>query len=181
MPRSPRDRRQGLHHIAVGATSDEAYFRDEADRAVWIRRFAHTLDRFSWGCLSLCELTTHVHALVEIPDESISQGMHYLNSFYGHYFNEKNERRGALIRQRFWSKLVVDDEQLLAAFRYIALNPVRAGLCRRAEDWQWSSFATSCGLTSAFSFIDSSLILGTLRITEVEALHTLRALVRDAR
>lgn len=174
-----RDARPGIHHVTVGATGDESYFLDDADRWVWIRRFLRTLDRYEWTCLSLCQLTTHVHAIVDIPDESISLGMHYLNSFYGKFFNEKNVRRGTLVRARYWSKPVEDDEQFVAAFRYVARNPVRAGLCARAEDWPWSSFATSCGLSQAFPFVDSRLIHGTLRVTAAEAVHALRALVLD--
>lgn len=179
MARRPRDTTPGIHHVVMGATGEEDYFLDDSDRSTWIRRLVRTLDRFGWTCITVCELTTHAHALLDIPDASISRGMHYLNSFYGTYFNEKNERRGALVRSRFWSKRVVDDEQLLAAFRYIARNPVRAGLCVRPEDWLWSGFATSCGLARTFSFVDASVVLATLGATPANAAHLLRALVRD--
>jgi putative transposase len=179
MGQRPRDIAPGIQHITVGATGEEAYYLDEADRMVWTRRFVRTLDRFAWTCISLCQLTTHVHAIVDIPDDSLARGMHYLNVFYGKHFNEKNGRRGNLIRARYGSKRIVDDEQFIAAFRYVARNPVRAGLCERAEDWSWSSFATSCGLAETFSFIDRSIILATVRATEASAAPILRALVRD--
>jgi REP element-mobilizing transposase RayT len=179
MPRGPRDTTPGIHHVTVGATSDEDYFLDDIDRLTWIRRFVRTLDGFGWTCITICEMTTHVHALLDIPDESISRGMHYLNSFYGTFFNDMHERRGNLIRSRFWSKRVEDDEQLLATFRYIARNPVRAGLCARAEDWPWSGLATSCGLAQTFPFVDASVVLATLRATEADAAQVLRELCRD--
>ena len=105
--------------------------------------------------------------------------MHFLNAFYGKYFNETNDRKGALIRSRYWSKRIVDDEQLIATFRYVALNPVRAGLCTRAEDWGWSAFASSCGLTQTFPFIDASIVVATLGATSATSSQMLRALVRD--
>ena len=179
MARPPRDTTPSIHHVIVGATSDEDYFLDEADRWTWIRRFVRTLDRFGWTCISVCELTTHVHALVDIPDESISLGMHYLNSFYGTYFNETKTRRGALIRSRFWSKPVIDDEQLLETYRYIARNPVKAGLCVRPEDWLWSGFSTSCGLAQTFPFVDASVVCATLGSTGADAPHALLALAQD--
>lgn len=178
MSLTPRDTAPGIHHVVVGATGEEVYFTGEADRLVWTRRLVRMLDRFEWSCVSLCQLTTHVHALFDIPDTSISRGMHYLNSFYGKYFNETNGRRGNLVRSRFWSKRCVDDEQLIAAFRYVARNPVRAGLCARPEDWFWSSFATSCGLAQTFPFIDASLVLLTLGATEQNRAQLLRALAR---
>jgi REP-associated tyrosine transposase len=165
--------------VTVGATGKEDYFLDDPDRLVWIRRFVRTLDRFEWGCIAVCQLTTHVHALVDIPDESISRGMHYLNSFYGKFFNEKNGRRGALVRSRYWSKLIADDAQLIAAFRYIARNPVRAHLCAQPEDWSWSSFATACGMSEAFPFTDATSVLASLRVDGESARQVLLALARD--
>jgi putative transposase len=174
-----RDTTPGIHHVTVGATGDERYYREDSDRYVWTRRFIRTLERFGWRCISFCQLTTHVHAIVDVPDESIPVGMHYLNSFYGKYFNETNDRRGNLIRSRYWSKPIIDDEQLVAAFRYVARNPVRAGLCAQPEDWYWSDFSTSCGLAQTFPFVETSIILNTLRATTADAAHVLRALVRD--
>ena len=175
----PRDAAPGIHHVTVGATGGEPYFLDGSDRLMWTRRLIRTLDRFGWTCITLCQLTTHVHAIFDIPDESMPRGMHYLNSFYGTYFNETNERRGTLVRSRYWSKRIVDDEQLLAGFRYVVRNPVRAGLCARAEDWPWSGFATSCGLAQTFPFVDASIVLGTLGATRANASRRLRALARD--
>jgi REP element-mobilizing transposase RayT len=179
MGKVPRNSAAGLHHVTVGATGDESYYLDDSDRLVWIRRFVRTLDRFGWTCITLCQMTTHVHAIVDIHDESLSVGMHHLNSFYGKFFNEKNERRGTLIRSRFWSKHVVDDEQLLAAFRYVARNPVRAGLCTYAEEWLWSGFATSCGLARTFPFVDASMVIATLGAKGDDVTPALRALARD--
>jgi putative transposase len=105
--------------------------------------------------------------------------MHFLNAFYGKYFNETNHRRGALIRSRYWSKRIEDDEQLIATFRYVARNPVSAGLCARAEDWHWSAFASTCDLVQTFSFIDASVVLVALGATKATSSQLLRALVRD--
>ena len=105
--------------------------------------------------------------------------MHYLNMFYGKYFNEKNDRRGNLVRSRYWSKRSVDDAQLIAAFRYVARNPMLPGLCARPEDWYWSSLGTSCGLAQTFPFVDASVVCATLGATEATAPSLLRALVRD--
>lgn len=175
----PRDTAPGIHHVIVGATADEDYFLTDTDRLVWIRRLTRMLIRFEWKCISLCQLTTHVHAIVDVPDESLPRGMHFLNAFYGKYFNETNDRKGALIRSRYWSKRIVDDEQLIATFRYVARNPVTAGLCARAEDWHWSTFASSCGLTQTFPFIDASVVVATLGATTATSSQLLRALVRD--
>jgi putative transposase len=88
--------------------------------------------------------------------------MQRLNGRYGTEFNARHERRGALIRRRYWSKRITTEEQLLATYRYAALNPVRAGICDRPEEWFWSSFATSCGIATTFPFVDATPVLSAL-------------------
>ena len=179
MAQQPRDTEPGIHHVVVGATSSSEYYKDHIDRLDWLRRFIRVLDRYDWKCLLVCQLTTHVHALVDVPDRSLSEGMQRLNGGYGREFNERHGRRGALIRRRFWSKRIVSDEQLLAAFRYAALNPVRAGICGRAEEWFWSSFATSCGLATTFPFVDASLVVSVLQVAPSDSAGALLRLVVD--
>lgn len=159
MPRPPRDRSPGFHHLGVSAAGPAPYFRDEVDHIDWIRRFAAVLDRWGWRCLAFCQMTTHWHALVEVPDDSLPLGMHWLNSEYSKAFNDRHGRVGYLVRDRFWSRGKRDEPALLTAYRYVVANPVRAGIVRRAEDWPWSSFATTIGVSAAFPFVDASPVL----------------------
>lgn len=162
MARPPRDRSAGIHHVTVGAVEHGTYFRDDSDRLIWIRRLTAVLDHYGWTCLTFCQLTTHLHLLVETPDESLPTGMHRLNSRYAQELNERYGRRGALQRTRYWSGPKRTPDALLAAFRYIARNPVEAGLALHPLDWSWSSFATSCGVTRAFPFVDATRVVGEL-------------------
>ena len=100
--------------------------------------------------------------IVDVLDESLPHGMHWLNSEYGHDFNYRHGRRGALQRARYWSRPKRTPDALLAAYRYVARNPVEAGLAAHAIDWPWSSFATSCGITDAFPFVDASCVVDAL-------------------
>jgi putative transposase len=65
--------------------------------------------------------------------------MHWLNHVYAKSFNRRHNRRDHLFGKRFWDKLIVTDEQLVATTRYVAINPVKAGLCKRPEDSPWST------------------------------------------
>jgi putative transposase len=159
MARPLRDTTPGLHHVIVGATGWEPYFADVNDRMLWLRRLVVTLDRHEWTCVMFCQMTTHVHLIVEVPDVSLPQGMHALNFAYSRAFNDRHDRRGYLVRSRYWSKPIRDEAQLQTTYRYGARNPVRAGACKRAEDWRWSSVSTSCGLTNHFPFVDASSVL----------------------
>jgi putative transposase len=180
VPRLPRDRAPGFHHIGVNAAGPSPYFRDEVDHIDWIRRLVILLGKYRWRCLGFCQLTTHWHALVEVPDESLSAGMRWLNSEYSKAFNGRHGRVGYLVRDRFWSRRKEDEAALLTAYRYVVDNPVRAGIVARAEDWPWSSFATTLGLNDSFSFVDASPILACLARDPGAARLALRRYVNGA-
>jgi REP element-mobilizing transposase RayT len=179
MPRRPRDSAPGIYHVIVGATGPSPYFRDDTDRLHWVRLLVETLDRFDWTCVTVCQMTTHVHTLVEVPDESLPLGMHRLNTAYGKRFNARHDRLGNLVRSRYWATRMKDEAQLLAAFRYVARNPSTAGMCERPEDWFWSSFATSCGLARTFPFVDASCVLASLDASPHAPGQALIGLVRE--
>lgn len=179
MGQRPRDNEPGIHHVVVRATGPSEYYVDHIDRLDWLRRFVRILERYSWTCLLVCQMTTHVHAILDVPNRSLSVGMQRLNGGYGREFNGRHGRSGNLVGARFWSKRSTTNEQLLAAFRYAALNPVRADMCERPEEWFWSSFATSCGLATTFPYVDATHVLSLLHATPSEARQALLALVRD--
>jgi REP element-mobilizing transposase RayT len=143
----------------------------------WIRRLLRVLDRYEWTCITVCQLTTHLHALLDIPNTSLPDGMRDLSSTYGKEFNGRHDRIGYLVRNRYWSRRITTDEYLLSAFRYIARNPVEAGLCDRPEGWHWSSFATSCGLARSFPFVDATVVLSQFGSSPAAATLALRDFV----
>lgn len=162
MPSPPRDRAPGLHHVWVNATSNWPYFADDVDRMAWIRLLVRTLNLFDWDCVAFCQMTTHVHAIVEVPDLSLPEGMRYLNREYSRDFNARHGRVGHFVRKRYGSRRIVGGRDLLGVYAYVVLNPVLEQICARAEDWRWSSFATTLGLTDDFAFVDASVVLAEL-------------------
>lgn len=174
MPPAPRDHAPGVHHVWVNATGREAYFIDDVDRMDWIRQLVGTLEFCSWRCLCFAQVTTHVHLLVDVPDLSLPVGMKRLNHRYSTDFNGRHERHGQFVRRRYGNRRITSARDLLGAYAYVVLNPVAAGLVFRPEDWRWSSYATTLGLTSDFSFVDASLVLADLG-GSVDALRTVVA------
>jgi hypothetical protein len=85
--------------------------------------------------------------------------MQYLNARYAEWFNWRHGYRGHLFQGRFWSELVDTERYLAEVARYIALNPLRAGLCRDPLDWPWSSYAATIGLGPAPDFLTCEWLL----------------------
>jgi putative transposase len=162
MGAKPRDLAPGVHHVWVNATGNWAYYLDDDDRLGWIRRLVQTIRRQGWTCIAFCQMTTHVHALLDVPDFTLAEGMRHLNLEYSKDFNARHGRAGSFVRKRYGSRRVEGSADLLGAYSYVVLNPVREGMCPRAEDWRWSSFATTIGITNDFPFVDASLVLDEL-------------------
>ncbi|MFZ0343171.1 MAG: hypothetical protein WAL31_12665 [Gaiellaceae bacterium] len=143
----------------VNATGSWDYFLDEVDRIVWLRRFIRTLERRAWTCAAFCQMSTHVHLLLGIPDESLAMGMRDLNREYSYDFNIRHGRRGTFVRKRFGSRRIEDADDLLSVYCYVVLNPVREGLCLCPERWRWSSYRTTVGLSKDFPFVDATPVI----------------------
>jgi putative transposase len=104
-------------------------------------------------------MTNHYHLLVETPNPDISKGMEYLNGRYARAFNARHGYEGHLFERRFYGELVEGNLHLIELSRYVVLNPVRAGLCERAEDWPWSSYVATTGRARRPAFLTTDLIL----------------------
>jgi len=97
------------------------------------------LDRFPLTCHIYCLMPNHFHLVLEGKLDNVSAGMHQLNGLYATRFNRRHERTGHLFQGRFGLRVIEDESYLEDACRYVLENPVRAGLCERAEDWPWSA------------------------------------------
>jgi REP element-mobilizing transposase RayT len=177
VPRSQRDLAPGIQHVGVGATGAALYFHDDLDRAIWLRLFVATVSRYHWRCLAVCLLMTHWHAIVETPDSSLALGMHRLVGGYSKRFNDRHTRAGYLVRGRYWSRRKDSPAAVLEAFRYVARNPVAAGLVDRPEDWRWSSYGTTVRVSDMFGFVDAADVLGEFGSTRAAQICGLRAFV----
>ncbi len=125
----------------------------------WIRLLVRILDVYDWTCVAFCQMSTHVHLLLSVPDTSLPLGMKQLNMAYSRDFNAQHARLGQFVRRRYESRHLTDGRDLLGTYAYVVLNPVTGGVVPRPEDWRWSSHATALGISSDFPFVDASLVI----------------------
>jgi REP element-mobilizing transposase RayT len=139
---------------------DERFaFGSQADRSDFLEILASVIELCGWRCMSYCLMGSHYHLVVQTPAANLSVGMQLLNGRYAQRFNWRHGRRGHLFGGRFYSVLVESETHLLAALRYVARNPVEAGLCAHAADWRWSSFRATAGLEWGPRFLDVDGVL----------------------
>jgi putative transposase len=138
----------GTYHVVARGNNKQQIFLDERDHHMFLDVVAQTLSRFRWRCLAYCLMPNHYHLVVITPNADLSHGMRQINGAYAQAFNRRHDRCGHLFQGRYGGRLIQSDQHLLESIRYVALNPVRAGLVRRPEDWPWSAHAELCGTSS---------------------------------
>lgn len=107
-----------------------------------------------------CLMSNHYHLLLETPSGNLSQIMQHINGAYTNYFNTKRKRYGHLFQGRYKAILIEADEYVKELSRYIHLNPVRAGMVTKPEEYRWSSFIDYAGDRKAPDWLTTKLILG---------------------
>jgi methylmalonyl-CoA mutase C-terminal domain/subunit len=85
--------------------------------------------------------------------------MRDLNRQYSYEFNIRHDRVGTFLRKRYGSRRIEDGKDLVDTYAYVVLNPVAEGFCRRPEDWRWSSYRTTAGLSDDFPFVDAADVI----------------------
>lgn len=140
MGRPPRDLWAGqTYHLMSRGTNRRAIFLDDEDRQHFLMFLSTVARHRRWSCLSYCLMGNHIHLTITAPEGDVSDGMRDLLSRHARVFNRRHDRTGHLFQQRFRAVAVATDAQVLSLIRYIARNPVRAGLVDSAEEWPWSS------------------------------------------
>lgn len=111
------------------------------------------------GVHAYCLMTNHYHLLMETPKGNLSQIMRHINGAYTTYFNVNRKRSGHLFQGRYKAIIVEVDEYALELSRYMHLNPVRAGMVSKPQDYGWSSYRSYTGLTVPPEWLSRNLIL----------------------
>jgi REP element-mobilizing transposase RayT len=163
MPRRPRDTSAGLFHVYAHALwAVPQLFCDGRDRSEFLRHLAYAMAKTNSVCVAYCLMTNHYHLILQVEDGALPAAMHLLNRRYARYYNRTYALRGHVLFDRYGSRRIVDDLDLLDTFTYLARNPVSAGQCTEPAAHLWSSYAGTVGLAEGSSFVDPSLLLAAV-------------------
>jgi putative transposase len=148
----------GIYHVASRGSDRGPIFWGDSDRKLFLNKLELTFLRFQLPCVAYCLMNNHYHLIVQTPDQRLSKAMQQLNGGYSKHVNSIHGRSAHLFRNRFMAQLIDDDQYLLTACRYVAHNPVRAGLCQAPSSWRWSSYRIAAGIDRAPPFLDERLL-----------------------
>ena len=178
MARRPRIQFPGaIYHVTGRAVAKLPLFRSPTDPRIFLAVLDSTVSRLGWACYAYCLLSTHYHLLIRTPKGDLARGMQRLNSQYASDFNRRHRGEGHVFFRRYHAELVERDPHLLELCRYIALNPVRAGLTDDPAAWPWSSYAAVVGRAARPRFLAADWLVGCFGSDRARALAELRAFV----
>jgi len=134
-------------HIIQRGNNRAACFVDQSDYHVYLLHLREAATKLGCVVHAYCLMTNHVHLLMTPESgEGCAALMRDLGQRYVQYFNKHHGRTGTLWEGRFRSCIAESARYVLACYRYIELNPVRAGMVARPDGYRWSSYAANAGL-----------------------------------
>jgi putative transposase len=133
------------HHVTQRGNARRFILDGDADRRVYLDLLRQSIELHSLTLIGYCLMSNHIHLIVTPgkPD-SLARALKDTHGRYAACWNATHHSSGHVWQGRFYS-CPLDEAHLWEALRYTELNPVRAGLVAKAENWEWSSASAHCG------------------------------------
>jgi len=168
-----------VYHVTSRGNARSDIFHSDHDREEFLFILDTVIKRFNWLCHAYCLMDNHYHLLIETPDGNLSLGMRQLNGIYTQKYNYLHGKTGHVFQGRYKAILVDKESYLLELCRYVVLNPVRAKMISKPEEWKWSSYRYTAGIKKAPVFLTTDWIIGHFSKKKAEAQKLYRKFVKE--
>lgn len=148
-----------FYHVTSRGNEQRNVFTDNQDRERFLSYLESAEERYGAVVHVWCLMENHYHLFLETPRGNLSQIMRHLNGAYTTSFNVRHQRSGHLFQGRYKAIVVEADSYALELSRYIHLNPVRAKLTEKPEDFSWSSYRGYIGREATPPWLTTAHIL----------------------
>lgn len=130
----------GIYHIMLRGINQQQIFEDSEDFNKFLQVLKDSKAISEFKIFAYCLMGNHIHLLIQKQKEPIEQIMKRIATRFVYWYNVKYQRVGHLFQDRFKSEPVENDPYFLTVLRYIHQNPINAGLCKKLESYQYSSY-----------------------------------------
>lgn len=163
------------------AVAGEPLFYDDVDRKRYLGLLQQATERYEWEVWTFVLMSNHVHLLVAAKTQQLSQALWWLHSNYARRFLDRHPpRRGHVFESRPRTLPIKNEPYLVAVLRYIANNPVLAGLCSSPEAYRWSAHRAILGIAPPMPVITEAEVLRRFAHDELDARARYEAFVTGA-
>lgn len=149
-----------VYHVTSRGNGRKSIFKDESDKELFLSRLEKVNKLYNWLCYAYCLMNNHYHLIIETPEGNLSRGMRQINGIYTQMFNKRHRKTGHIFQGRYKAILIQKESHLLEACRYVVLNPVRAKIVQKPEDYKWSSYRGTVGIEKTHPCLTTEWILG---------------------
>ena len=149
-----------VYHVTSRGNARQVIVRDDLDREKWMDWLRRTVETYNWRLHAWVLMSNHDHLFVETPEPNLAAGMQYFNGSYTSYFNRRHRCCGHLFQGRYKGHLIEEQGYFLEVSRYIHLNPVRAKMVARPEQYAWSSYGSYRRENRTLPWVTSDRVLG---------------------
>lgn len=143
MPRKARNNitSKFVHVISQGINKEYIFEKEEYKRE-YIKLLSKAIQEYQdTKILAYCIMDNHVHLLIYIVKiKELSKIMSKVNTAYGIFYNNKENRVGYVFRSRYYSQEIMEEKQLFNTISYIHRNPVKAGIVKKESEYKYSSY-----------------------------------------
>lgn len=140
MPRRLRLEFEGaIYHVMTRGNARQDIVQDDDDRTRLLTDLERSVLRYGWELLAFVVLSNHLHLPLKAPQPNLAKGMQAFLCADSVWSAKRRRRPGHLFQGRYKAEMIEDERYYGTVSRYIHLNPVRAGLVARPEEWEWSS------------------------------------------
>jgi REP element-mobilizing transposase RayT len=172
MPRYKRIREPGLlHHVMSRGNGRMPIFLDDTDYRKFLWILSDVLDHYEVECWDACLMPNHYHLVLRNEQPNLPEALQHLNGEYGTWWNARHAHVGHVFQGRYKDQIVQRERYLLNLVRYVALNPVRAGLVKTPDLWPWSTYRCIAGLAPAPTFLCSAPVLALFGDAPIDTLR----------
>lgn len=131
-----------LQHIIARGNDKQDLFIDTGDYKMYLQLLNAAKIEYGLKIYNYCLMNNHVHLLVSPSvDGAMAKVMERVTKQYAKYFNKKYGRKGHVFEGRYKSLIIQKESYFVACMRYIDMNPVKANLAKKPQDFRWSGFA----------------------------------------
>ncbi len=169
MPRQARKKSEsGIYHVMLRGINQQQIFEDTEDYDKFIDVLKDCKAICEYEIYAYCLMGNHIHLLIKEGTESLEQMFKRICGRFVYWYNIKYRRVGHLFQDRFKSEPVDSEQYFFTVLRYIHQNPTKAGLCRRVEDYRYSSYTEYINVRK---LIDTDYVLRLATIEEFIGLN----------
>ena len=133
----------GFFHVMVQGINKKYIFEKNIDKEEYLSLMLRYIKKFKITLLAYCIMDNHAHLLIYAEEVyEMSKYMRVVNSIFAQNYNRANDRVGYVFRDRFNSQYIDNRDYLLKCLKYIHMNPVKANMVKKPEDYKYSTYSS---------------------------------------